>query len=232
MVVAQLVLDYIRALIWPVVILVTIFAFRQRLAGLVTRLDSIDAVGASVKFYQDVGAAQRDLEVAREDPGSRVTLPTPAVEHPKVAAIANRVLASYPEVPHAIPTLRIAEVVADAWGDLQEFVDRIIQEFSTIDPRLAASRPSHALRQLAGLTGVAGWREASLAIERLQESVGTTHTKSSQAPISLGALVAFTAVDKWRERRAGVELIQTVDLALSTLRGLLEDTVTANAPTT
>ncbi|MGG7608866.1 hypothetical protein ACQ5JZ_05440 [Streptomyces sp. ZG43] len=61
--IAELVLKYIQALSWPIVILVLIWCLRRHLAGAIARLSRVDTPAGSMEFTYDAQATQ---EVAAE----------------------------------------------------------------------------------------------------------------------------------------------------------------------
>jgi hypothetical protein len=58
--VPEMVLDYLRALVWPAVIVFAVILFREQLARLLERISQITAAGGSVKF------GERASEIADE----------------------------------------------------------------------------------------------------------------------------------------------------------------------
>jgi hypothetical protein len=66
---AQLVLDYLRVLLWPALILFVVFAFRAELAGLIKRIKAARLPGgAEFELFEEEAAAVLDL--ARTKPES------------------------------------------------------------------------------------------------------------------------------------------------------------------
>ncbi|RZE89166.1 hypothetical protein [Streptomyces sp. SCA2-2] len=61
--IAELVLKYIQALSWPIVVLVLIWCLRRHLAGAIARLSRVDTPAGSLEFTYDAQATQ---EVAAE----------------------------------------------------------------------------------------------------------------------------------------------------------------------
>ncbi|MFJ7782202.1 hypothetical protein ACIQY8_05740 [Streptomyces albidoflavus] len=70
---AELVLKYIQALSWPIVVLVLIWCLRRHLAGAIARLSRVDTPAGSLEFTYDAQATQEvaaelEAERARESP--------------------------------------------------------------------------------------------------------------------------------------------------------------------
>jgi hypothetical protein len=68
--VAELVLDYVRALIWPALIAVGVFwLFRSQLGSLLAerRVKSVEAVGVKVELEQVAEVLQENLQESREE---------------------------------------------------------------------------------------------------------------------------------------------------------------------
>lgn len=64
--VAKLVLQYFQTAIWPITVLVLAWFFRDRLSGLVDRLEGFSAFGANVQFAKRVAQAQPAVQVAQQ----------------------------------------------------------------------------------------------------------------------------------------------------------------------
>lgn len=62
----MLVLEYVKVLIWPVVVVVVAITFRTRIAALLARLTKVEALGAKAEFERAV--MQAGAEVATEAP--------------------------------------------------------------------------------------------------------------------------------------------------------------------
>ncbi|MFC7327255.1 hypothetical protein [Marinactinospora rubrisoli] len=60
--IAELVLEYVRVLVWPVVVLVLAFLLRDRLRELLTRLTSAEALGARAEFAVSAALADEAIE--------------------------------------------------------------------------------------------------------------------------------------------------------------------------
>ncbi|WP_405555669.1 hypothetical protein [Streptomyces sp. NBC_01171] len=82
--IARLVLDYLKALVWPVVFLIVAFRFKPEIARLIRRIRTLSAPGVDAEFSDEVAEisaeteaavrqAQRDTQGVAEEPGEAST---------------------------------------------------------------------------------------------------------------------------------------------------------------
>ncbi|MEV7129834.1 hypothetical protein [Streptomyces sp. NPDC093260] len=64
--VARLVLDYMKALAWPAIVLIVMIFFRDEFRKLLRRLKSAKGGGASVEFSEEVQAVAEEARAAVE----------------------------------------------------------------------------------------------------------------------------------------------------------------------
>lgn len=166
MAVANLVLSYLKALVWPLVVLILSAVFRRELRGLFGRVSSVDAAGTSVKFSEAVIQTNRVLVEVREE-SKTVHIRRPL---PSVAAAARSVLDSYavwPQVEHSVftpPAETIREVFQVVAGLVNRTLDAFFPKTADVPDETKARDVFILLDQLSLLTGIAGWKEATGAV--------------------------------------------------------------------
>jgi hypothetical protein len=63
--VAQLILDYVKTLIWPTLLILTLFLFRSSIEKLMLRLQSAKVAGAEANFEVKIEDATHQIEDAK-----------------------------------------------------------------------------------------------------------------------------------------------------------------------
>lgn len=62
--IARLVLDYLKALVWPVVFLIVAFRFKPEIARLIRRIRTLSAPGVDAEFSDEVAEISAETEAA------------------------------------------------------------------------------------------------------------------------------------------------------------------------
>lgn len=65
--VAELILEYLRVLVWPLVVLLLLAIFRKRIPHLLSRIRSLTALGANLTFDRELRDARESIERERGD---------------------------------------------------------------------------------------------------------------------------------------------------------------------
>lgn len=97
---AALILEYVRTLAWPIVVLVAVLVFKSQIEGALTRLTGgeVDALG--VKFRVELEKARREVEQVEAEAQSPPS--SPSVDEPDLAvqesvdAVISGTLLSHP----------------------------------------------------------------------------------------------------------------------------------------
>lgn len=227
MAVANLVLSYVKALIWPSIVLILSTVFRRELRGLFGRVSSVEAGGASVKFNEDLRATNAKLRNANEVSTRAELYPAVVTPVPEVAEAASSVLRAHPVWPH-LPATTLWLDEAAPWAEGRRELTELVRETRGAFAHLVPMQWSTSIEfqdwneapinvprpvifdfhSLERFTGIPGWTDLGSAIGRLYWSV----------PSSL------------KTRRRARAYVETLNLALATFRTLLEATVTAHTP--
>ena len=168
--VAELVLGYLRVLVWPALLLALVIVFRARVDHLFDRMTKVDAFGANIEFAQSVGAAKEalaaayDTEQTRPSGGSEVPVGSATADaDPGIAAAARRALARIPDwrwpqgQPPGMPVRLEADTVLRAQECLAAALDSVEQAFGP----LTRGSASH----MAERTGVSQWTGVIRALD-------------------------------------------------------------------
>lgn len=234
MAVANLVLSYLKALVWPLVVLILTSVFRSELKGLFGRVSSVDAAGASVKFSEVVMQATKDLIEVREE--SR----TVRVRRPllPVAAAARSVLDAYPIWPQVENGLLTppAETLREVFLVVGDLVNRTVDAFypqTAAAPAGAPPRdPFPLLDQLSHLTGVSGWKKATDAIKQVLW-LADGLKDGTMPPSRITGFIGFLLTGKRNLRKLmgahDVDMVvRLANSAMQTIQELLEATELAH----
>lgn len=142
--IAELVLDYIRTLIWPCVVVVFIWIFRAKVAELLERLSEVGGGGFNAKFDQAAAAITRDAVAPRTE-----TSPSTTPEHAAKSARPENV------VNIDMTAFRDTTAVLSAYNDNK-----------IVDVDLTRLSESEAIQVLAFLTGVVRGTAGFIAQDR------------------------------------------------------------------
>ena len=135
--VAELVLAYVRVLVWPLLVAALAVMFRSRVHHLFERMNKVDAFGASIEFAQSVGAAREALAAAHSpgEEGPAGALPTRLPDglerEPSVAAAAQQALAGVPA--WRWPPGRSAGVAMIEVADLRQARDALATAMDNVE---------------------------------------------------------------------------------------------------
>lgn len=122
---AELVLEYVKALVWPVVTLALVLAFRPQLKRVIEGISEVTGLGFSLKSRSE-DLKERALEVNAADDGKRAGLPRdPAVVDPFGLAAYLDLVEDDPEGAIQGCWRRVRSVLRDATRELR--TDRLLQ---------------------------------------------------------------------------------------------------------
>ncbi|MEU8342414.1 hypothetical protein AB0C74_12015 [Spirillospora sp. NPDC048832] len=93
--IAKLVLEFLKVLVWPGVLLILAWRFKEQFTALLQRMTNIDAMGINVELAEQAEAAQEAIEAAQpeaepETPSAAengAPRPKPAISSPAEAAL-------------------------------------------------------------------------------------------------------------------------------------------------
>ena len=225
MAVANLVLSYLKALVWPLVVLILSAVFRRELRGLFGRVSSVDAAGTSVKFSEAVIETSRALvEVREESKTVRIRRPLPSV-----AAAARRVLDGYavwPQVEHSVftpPAETLREVFLVVAGVVNSTVDAFFSKTADVPDGAKARDVLILLDQLSLLTGIPGWKEAAGAVRLvLLHADGRKDGMSPPSRMAQFGSILFTGSSAAYRPMRAQDVDTVVGLANSTMQTIQE----------
>ncbi|GLW04338.1 hypothetical protein [Streptomyces lavendulae] len=83
--IANLVLDYLKVLIWPLVLVATVLWFRSDVSALIRRMRSLSGPGIDAEFSEEVAEVSAGAEEAVREatpPSANIELPAPAPPPP------------------------------------------------------------------------------------------------------------------------------------------------------
>ena len=232
--VAQLVLEYVKVLVWPFVVLILVVNLRNRLPTLVDRVTSVEAFGANVTFSESVGKASEALHQIRATHIREriVEVVTPRSE---VAEAAKRVLALYGIWPRFYRSSESVLVqLRHAWGQLDELTRNIALEFKAIDPLISRmAGPDRVFERLADITGLQPFRSMGVAVRGLHPDLLGRQNESLWGVMAesfslLGMSVFGASFREIRIRRLADKYIDVIDEVMVTTRSLLEATAEAH----
>ncbi|MFG2012214.1 hypothetical protein ACGFNF_24440 [Micromonospora sp. NPDC048868] len=155
--IAELVLAYVRVLVWPATVVILMVLFRSRVHHLFDRMNKVDAFGASIEFVQSVGAAREALSAA-QDPAREVPASSGPGDshdedagHTRVADAAQHALDGIPAWRWPAGNLADARAAIDigvlrqARQSLAAALDRLEQAFGPLT-RASASQMSERMQ--------------------------------------------------------------------------------------
>ncbi|MGX1476255.1 UNVERIFIED_CONTAM: hypothetical protein RKD50_005063 [Streptomyces canus] len=122
--IARLVLDFLKVLVWPAVLLAVAYGFREEVRGLLRRVKALSAVGVDAEFSEAVEQASAEVEeaVAQAEPQAS-ELPVPST-----ATVAERhERDARPTAPYIDPT----NAMLEAWGQVRSTISRMVLEHTT-----------------------------------------------------------------------------------------------------
>ena len=166
--IAELVLAYVRVLVWPALLLTLVILFRARVHHLFDRMTKVDAFGANIEFAQSVGAAREALAAAHDaeqthQTGSSERSPDSLGAHsdPGLGSAARRALAGIPNCRTVrSPTMQDrldVDTVRRARTCLTAALDSVEQAFGP----LKLGSASH----MAERTGITQWTSVIRALD-------------------------------------------------------------------
>ncbi|TDB88344.1 hypothetical protein E1264_11720 [Actinomadura sp. KC216] len=90
--IAKLILEFVKALVWPLVFVIAVFVFRDQIRDAFQRARTIDAMGVNVELAERVEEAQEALEEAQAEARRPVAPETDTPVSAETAAKARQVL--------------------------------------------------------------------------------------------------------------------------------------------
>ncbi|MEU8026297.1 hypothetical protein AB0B88_29250 [Micromonospora haikouensis] len=218
--VAELVLAYVRVLVWPSVLVIMAVMFRSRVHYLFDRLNKLDVFGASIEFAQSVGAAREALTAANAPvdesrvPDNGEDVPAARGGEPGVAEAARHALAGIPAwrwppvPPSEAPDLIDVGTLRQAQHALMTALDSFEQAFGPLT-RGSAS-------QMSERTGMRQWT----AVMRVLDGAD----RASSLVSYLAATTGSTGLTPYR-RELGGDYLKVISDALDLLAETLQATV-------
>jgi hypothetical protein len=190
--VATLVVEYLKALVWPAVVLIALLLFRDRLHDLFGRLTSLEAPGGVKANFSDklADAQERLVEVQKEEvvaepaPATEPSTPmqppeTSRPEEPHVRAVgqterayltlARRLVSTADEDP--------ARAVTESWAILEGFMHDVALHLKL--PTQAS--PGATQRQLLRHLGATQLEDSVEDLRDLRDNVAHQSVKPSQS---------------------------------------------------
>lgn len=170
--VAELVLKYIQALIWPTVILALLWTWRDRVGEAIGRLSRVETPAGALEFQNEARRVRdRAAAVAEEEAASTGPVPEPeplpepeprpqpaSSEEPTGEAVRRRLLALFMAIdqPDDVIERSPTGAIVSAWNALQTFAEEILTLYPSVQPRRPGSgwvAPGELVRmlQVAGL---------------------------------------------------------------------------------
>ncbi len=153
---AQVVLEYVRALTWPGIVLVALVMFRAQLASLLARVKSADVAGATLDFFLSAADARAALDsTLGEAPDMLPKAPPPDAtdERAQAAASLSAALSILEDLEYApgIAKQKIDKaynILIEAIADLLGVEAPSAQAASAALQRIGANRIAQALASL------------------------------------------------------------------------------------
>jgi hypothetical protein len=186
--VAQIVLNYLKVLTWPMALMVMVFLLRHRLADLVGRLTSAEAFGTKVEFTAQVAAAEATLGEAQTSHDDSVdpvlvqnlgsfTPQRPDLGEAAAARRATRLLNMHADVAMRQDRLRKRTTGATAdvmvtWSFIERTLTRLVDVLD-LPAREIVNRESRVgfLAELSEATGVKDWQSLGAPLDLLAAAV-------------------------------------------------------------
>lgn len=206
--IAKLVLEYWKASIWPIFLMVAVLVFRKQISDALRRAKTIDAMGVNVELAEQVeevqAAAENVIEGIRED--LEESHNEEEVRPPGRVAI-EKAQAALEALPAEPPDILLDRNLA--LEKLAFYANRAVMRFeSSLDTVAHAFGHEEfnalALGDVCAETGVAVWAQIYQGVDVLRN-----HRQSQKERIAL----ADDKMQRARMRREGYEL--TYDLATS-----------------
>ncbi|WP_159045170.1 hypothetical protein [Streptomyces sp. NRRL F-5122] len=157
--VATVVLDYLKTLIWPIVLLVFIVRFSPTLRQVLENLSELSGpAGITARFERDINrtAAQADLAASVEQGQSRAGNESP-IGDTSENLLASRIgltcedVLTWASIARSMARVRPQAMISESWGKLEDVVLRAANSLG-LNHYTQASDPSDFVALLGQLT--------------------------------------------------------------------------------
>lgn len=157
--VATMVLNYLKTLIWPIVLLVFIVRFSPTIRRVLESLSELSGpAGFTARFEHDINrtAAQADLAASVERGQSRADNEAPIVDSPE-SLLASRIgltgddISTWASVARSMARVRPQAMISESWSKLEDVVLRAARSLG-LNHYTQASDPSDFVALLGQLS--------------------------------------------------------------------------------